>query len=200
MLGEHQSSKLNPWFCAVGVVAALLIASPPSLQAQDDPDRPIIAGRVPNPPAALADMYIKFDGVDGESADKDHDKWIDVLSIDWGAHKPTPGEGATRRRGDVILEDLIMTKEYDAASPKIMLACAKGEHFSKVEFEAPERSGARATYMKYELENVMITNYSLDASGDRPMETITMTYQKVDVAESDKGSRVKVKQSWDRAD
>ena len=42
-----------------------------------------------------ADMaaFAKYDGVDGESKDANHDKWIDVLSIDWGSHKP--GGGAT---------------------------------------------------------------------------------------------------------
>ena len=53
-------------------------------------------------------VFAKYDGVDGESVDaqtaelklgtdgsktKDanHDKWIDVLSIDWGSHKPGGG-------------------------------------------------------------------------------------------------------------
>ena len=43
--------------------------------------------------------YIKFDGVDGESKDSNHDKWIDVLSVDWGSNKPGGGAtGQTRRR------------------------------------------------------------------------------------------------------
>jgi type VI secretion system secreted protein Hcp len=198
MFSERQSSKFNRRVCVTGFGVALLILSAPSVQAQDDPDRPIVVGRVPNPPVAAVDMYIKFPGVDGESVDAHPDKWIDVLSIDWGAHKPAPGAGAQRRRGDVILEDVTLTKHYDAASPKILLACANGEHFESVVLEAPESSGARATYMKYELKNVMITSYSIDATGDRPMETITMTYQKVDAADIDKSSRVKVRQSWDR--
>ena len=37
--------------------------------------------------------FLKFDGVDGESKDKDHKCWIDVLSLDNGVHKP--GGGAT---------------------------------------------------------------------------------------------------------
>jgi type VI protein secretion system component Hcp len=32
-------------------------------------------------PPALTAAYIKFDGVDGESADKGHDKWIDIQSF-----------------------------------------------------------------------------------------------------------------------
>jgi type VI secretion system secreted protein Hcp len=198
MFVQHPASMLHRFVCVVGFGLALWIAFVPSAEAQGDPDRPVVTGRVPTPPTAAVDMYIKLPDIDGESLDENHDKWIDVLSIDWGAHKPTAGQNAARRRGDVIVEDLTMTKEYDASSPKIMLACANGTHFPSVELEAPERPGGQATYMKYKLKNVMITSYSIDATGERPMETITMTYQKVDAAEIDESSRVKVKQSWDR--
>ena len=43
--------------------------------------------------------FAKYDGIDGESKDSNPDKWIDVLSIDWGSNKPGGGAtGATRRR------------------------------------------------------------------------------------------------------
>jgi type VI secretion system secreted protein Hcp len=38
-------------------------------------------------------LFIKFDGVDGECADKDHKAWSDVLSFSWGLSKA--GAGAT---------------------------------------------------------------------------------------------------------
>lgn len=198
MFDQYPASKLHSFVCVIGFGLALLIAFVPSAKAQGDPDRPVITGRVYNPPTAAVDMYIKLPDIDGESVDENHDKWIDVLSIDWGAHKPTAGKNTERRRSDVILEDLTMTKEYDASSPKIMLACANGTHFPSVELEAPERPGAQATYMKYKLKNVMITSYSIDATGERPMETLTMTYEKVEATEIDESSRVKVRQSWDR--
>ena len=34
-------------------------------------------------------VFAKYDGVDGEAKDSNHDKWIDVLAIDWGSHKPS---------------------------------------------------------------------------------------------------------------
>jgi len=35
--------------------------------------------------------YIKFDGIDGESQDKDHKEWIDILSFSQGMHQPGGG-------------------------------------------------------------------------------------------------------------
>ncbi len=43
--------------------------------------------------------------------------------------------GPTRRRGDVILDDLTATKELDKASPKISEAVTKGKVFPKVEID-----------------------------------------------------------------
>ena len=49
-----------------------------------------------------------------------HDKWIDVLSIDWGIHKPGGGmTGQSRRRGAAVVEDLALTVEYEKAAPKL---------------------------------------------------------------------------------
>ena len=53
-------------------------------------------------PVTTAAVFAKYDGIDGESVDSDrnHDKWIDILSIDWGAQRPGAGAtGVSRRRG-----------------------------------------------------------------------------------------------------
>ena len=111
-------------------------------------------------------VFAKYDGFDGESKDDNHEKWIDVLSIDWGAHKPGGGStGQSRRRGAAIVEDITLTIEYEKASPKIQEKCLKGEVIPKLEIEQTATyGGARATYLKYELKNVMITSYQVNAS------------------------------------
>ena len=68
--------------------------------------------------------FAKYDGFDGESKDEAHDKWIDVLSIDWGAHRPGGGmTGSSRRRGSAVVEDMTLTIEYEKASPKLQEKC-----------------------------------------------------------------------------
>lgn len=113
-------------------------------------------------------VFAKYDGIDGESKDENHDKWIDVLSVDWGAHKPGGGAtGQSRRRGAAVVEDMTMTIEYEKAAPKLQEKLLKGEIIPKLEIEATATyGGARATYLKYELKNVMITNFTTNASGN----------------------------------
>lgn len=113
-------------------------------------------------------VFAKYAGIDGESKDENHDKWIDVLSLDWGVQRPERGvSGHARRRGAVVVEDLTLTIEYEKASPKLLEKCAKGEVIPKLEIELTSTyGGARATYLKYELESVMIASYQVKASGN----------------------------------
>ena len=70
--------------------------------------------------------YIKFDGVDGEAQDKDHKGWSDLASFGQGLHKPGGGAtGATRRRGDVILETSLVPKSWTSRAPRLPRPCAK---------------------------------------------------------------------------
>ncbi|MDP6561448.1 MAG: type VI secretion system tube protein Hcp [Candidatus Peribacteraceae bacterium] len=121
------------------------------------------------PFSADAAAFAKYDGVDGESKDADHSKWIDVLSIDWGVHKPGGGAtGQSRRRGDVVVEDLTMTVGTAASSVQLLNALASGHTFPNtvVEFTQPCGStGQRVAYLKYELTNVQVTSYSIGSSG-----------------------------------
>ena len=150
--------------------------------------------------------YIKFDGVEGECNDKGHKGWSDLASFGQGLTQPGAGAtGATRRRGDVIVEDITCSKELDKASPKIAEAVCKGKVFPKVEIEvtASTTDAGRETYYRYELKNVMVTSYNVSGAGqseDVPMEDFSLnmeefkvTYTEVDSKGKSKGN---VEYSW----
>ena len=146
-------------------------------------------------PLGSAAVFAKYDGIDGESTDSNHDKWIDVLSIDWGAHRPGGGAtGQTRRRGAAIVEDLTLTMEYEKSTPKLQEKCLMGEIIPKLEIEQTANyGGARATYLKYELKNVMITSFRVsgqvgeDTDGDgvvdekRPVVVCSLNFEEIKV-------------------
>ena len=75
------------------------------------------------------DMFLKLDGIDGESVDKGYEKWIECLSFSWGisdGSKATnaPGKKPSARRAQV--SDLSITKYLDAASPKLFEQVCEG--------------------------------------------------------------------------
>ena len=131
--------------------------------------------------------YIKFDGVDGEAQDKDHKGWSDLASFTQAVHKPMGGAtGATRRRGDVVLEDVGLAKELDKSSPKIAEAVCKGKVFPKVDIHvtASYTDSGRQTYFAYELKNVQISNYTISGSGQSeevPVEEVSFNFEEIKV-------------------
>ena len=130
-------------------------------------------------PAAEAAAFLKFDGIDGEASDKNHDKWIDVISVNWGATRST-----TTRSGQRLMQPrmgpgtVTITKRVDKASPALMQRNSSGKHMKKVIVDS-NYGGARATYLKYELQNVRITSFKTGGSGAAMTETITLKYEKI---------------------
>ncbi len=149
---------------------------------------------------ADAAAFVKFDGVDGEAMDKDHDKWIEVESVSARmdlAPASVAGAGGAVSRADLAHDTFILTKWVDKSSPKLAEAACNGKVFPKVEIDmAASYGGSRATYLKYELQNVRITSYSVGGatgSTDRPMEEIALNFGKVKVTYTEDGGKSKGK-------
>ncbi|MFT4550993.1 MAG: type VI secretion system secreted protein Hcp [Pseudoalteromonas tetraodonis] len=138
------------------------------------------------PLTADAASYLKFDGIDGEAQDERHEKWIDVLSVDWAIEKSS-AEGATGATRRVVVKDIVVTHELDKASPKLQEACLTGAIIPGVELELTRLfdNQSNPTYLKYELTNVRVTSIRMqaDASGgdSTPKMLITLNFEEIKV-------------------
>lgn len=149
----------------------------------------------------LAAGFIKFDGIDGEATDKDHQGWIELDSYQWGMTRPDTGSsGQSRRRGAAIVEDLTFEHELDTSSPRLAEALASGRVIPRVELhlheERPEGS-VDEPYLLYRLTNVMVTAYHINWRSDpddrRPTEKISIRFEEIEmVYTSEEGEEV----SW----
>ncbi len=137
--------------------------------------------------SAQAAIFVKFDGIDGESTDANHDKWSDVLSVNESLTLPDGGAtGATRTRGAARYEDIVLSKELDKASVKLREKLARGQVIPKVEIEVTATyGGARETYFRYELKNVVITSFDMNASGNDeagpPTENVSLNFEEIKI-------------------
>lgn len=158
--------------------------------------------------ASTTSAFVKFDGIDGESVESSHIGWSDLLSFNQGQSVPEPS-GESRRRAAVSLEDLVVVKEVDKASPKIAEAVLDGKVFPKVEIHLTASFGddpARFVYYTYELEDVRITSYNISGSGqgdDRPTENFSLNFEKIKVTytelASDGSPKDSVEYTWNVA-
>src|SRR3954447_16427829 len=86
-----------------------------------------------------ADMFLKLDGIPGESNDTDHKREIDVTSVALALGRGGDGTGSagaapattSRSTGTAVrragLRTLRIDKLYDAASPRLLQAAASGQ-------------------------------------------------------------------------
>ncbi len=144
----------------------------------------------------LAGMFIKFDGVDGESQNKDHIGWCNALSFSQGQSLPDGGIIGSRQRGNVVFEDIVVIKELDKASPKLAEAVCNGNVFPRVEIHLTRSYTGLVTYYAYELKNVLIVGYRIGGSGYSehvPTEELSLSFEEIKVTytEFDAGGRAK---------
>jgi len=162
-----------------------------------------------------SDYFLKLDGVPGESQDKSHKEEIQVFSWSIGAAQPAiaSGGGTGGGAGKVKFKDFHIIKPVDKSSPKLMAACASGQHFTSLVFTARRAGGTQADYWTMNLQNVLVSSYETNsgsdensgaASGDKygmPVDSITFNFGKIDItynsqnADGTKGAAVKA--GWD---
>jgi type VI secretion system secreted protein Hcp len=126
------------------------------------------------------DAFLKIDGVDGESLDDAHIKWIEILSFSWGASRPA---SAGQPAGKVVAKDFNLFHKVDKASPILMLRCCDGTHIPSATLSVRKAGTTQLDYLKYKMENVIISGFapggSSSGADDRPLEEISLNFQKM---------------------
>jgi len=129
---------------------------------------------------AAVDMFLKIEGVDGESKDRAHGKEIDILSLSWSTAIQSSRAGGA---GKASIEDLSVTKYIDKATPKLFEALATGKHIAEAKIVVRSAGGNPVEYLKYTLRDIMVSSYSTGGSSgdDRPTESVSFSYSKVEI-------------------
>ena len=100
--------------------------------------------------------YLKIDGIEGESQDRKHDKWIEVISFKHGSTVSVVS-GKPGYTGDASFDPVVFTHTVDKSSPMLREACMKEKSINKVVFEATAAiSGKSETVYKVTLEGVKV--------------------------------------------
>src|ERR1043166_899645 len=109
------------------------------------------------PGRAAVDAYLKIEGVDGDSTDSQHPKWIQVLSFSQAVSAPSAAASLPS------LSEICFLKLTDRASPVLEQDCAKGKSFPSATLELITVAAARARFYQIVLSNVVVS--SMSASG-----------------------------------
>jgi len=138
-------------------------------------------------------IYMNYNDIKGDVTADGHDKWIELNSFQWGVGRgissPTGG-AADREASAPSVSEIVVTKPTDISSPKLLDDAFQGEGVKVVIDFCKTDKGKLEPYMTYTLEDCMISGYSLSSGGDRPSESLSLNFTKIEyknIPNKDKG-------------
>lgn len=134
---------------------------------------------------AAADYYLKIDGIEGESTDDKQKGTIDIESFSMGvtnagSHDARGGGGA----GKASFQDMHFVSKISKASPKLMEACATGQHIKNAILISRKAGGTQEEYLTYKLSDVMVSSYQAGGSANSdvvPTDQFSINFAKIEI-------------------
>ena len=166
----------------------------------------LLAGVLAGAPlsAAADDMFLRLDGIRGESTDARHKGEIEILSYTQSMAGPFArgATGAGAAAGKAVCGMVTITKYVDLASPDLVLNALNGRHIPKavIFFRRP---GQQFEYYKVTLDDVIVAEVEQSDSKTQPRvsEKVTLMGRRFFYEYTEQtpqgGSGGKPKAGWD---
>jgi type VI secretion system Hcp family effector len=132
--------------------------------------------------------FVQLDGIEGQSGDKAHEKWVEVVSFRHGSHQDVSIE----RGGDVAgrgqFTPFTFVHAVDKTTPKLQQYCVTGQKIGKITFQYSRVIGGASTPV-YEvvLENCRVAKADVltlpvgkdDPLSGQPVEQVEIVAGKI---------------------
>jgi len=133
---------------------------------------------------AAVDYFLKIDSIEGESGDHKHKNEIQLESWSWGetqsgSHAYGGGGGA----GKVSMQDFHFVMKINKASPKLMVACANGQHIKEAVLTCRKAGKEQQEFLKVKFSDLLVSSYQTggSANGDVvPLDQIALNFAKIE--------------------
>lgn len=129
-------------------------------------------------------IFMKYGAVKGETTQVTHKEWIEISSLQWGVGRGISmgvGGGSKREASAPSVSEITVTKSMDIASPLLLKEAIGGKAVEvKIELTQTDASGKHVAYQKYVLSDTLVSGYSISSGGDRPSESLSLNFAKVD--------------------
>jgi type VI secretion system secreted protein Hcp len=134
---------------------------------------------------------MNYNKIPGDVTANGHTKWIELNSFRFGIGRgissPT-GASSDRESSAPSITEITVTKASDVSSPKLYSEALQGEDRTvQIDFCKTDK-GNLEVYTTYTLTNCMISGYSVSSGGDRPGETLSLNFTKVELKNIEMGA------------
>ncbi len=129
------------------------------------------------PAGAALNIFLKIDGIPGESHDEKHKGEIDVLAWSWAVEVPASISYGGGAAAAPKYSPLVVKKSVDKASPSLFLSAAKGDHIKSAVLTVRALGGNQLEFYKITLGDVLVASVAEGGAGNTlPAEEIALDY------------------------
>ena len=128
-------------------------------------------------------IYMKWDGIDGAVTTKEHEKWIELNSFQFGVGRAIGSAArgaATREATEPSISEITISKRLDKSSTKLFMDAVAGDLSATVKFKFTTTTKDKVdTFLAFELTNCGVSGHSISSGGDAPVETLSLNFTKI---------------------
>ncbi|NWA02531.1 type VI secretion system tube protein Hcp [Pseudomonas gingeri] len=122
--------------------------------------------------------------IKGTSTVSAHTDWITIDAIQMGVGRAisTSGGGADRDTSNPSFSEISLSKATDIASADLFMEAVCGKSLGKAEIHFIQTGGPdkkQQVFLTIELEEAIISSYSVSSSGERPSESFSINFTKI---------------------
>ncbi|MFM9922909.1 type VI secretion system tube protein Hcp [Variovorax sp. H27-G14] len=129
------------------------------------------------------DIFLKINGIEGESQDAEHKNEIEVLAFNWKVfQESTMHSGSGGGAGKATVEDLKFDHFVDRSSLNLMKYCLTGKHIQEAMLTVRKAGGNPLNYLKFTFSDVIITAiqpFGSNADEMRVKERVRLSFSKI---------------------
>ncbi|PRG32575.1 Hcp family type VI secretion system effector [Burkholderia multivorans] len=129
------------------------------------------------------DIFLKIDGINGESLDDKHKDEIEILNWDWEIlQESSMHSGSGGGAGKATVKDLTFEHNIDRASPNLMKYALTGKHIDQAVLVTRKAGGNPLEYLKLTMSDVIVTRVKPSGSKageEKSRETVSLSFSKV---------------------
>lgn len=137
-------------------------------------------------------IYLELEGIKGNVTAEGYEEQIAIESFAFGVSRGvsmTAGTMANREVDKPNLSPIQLSKVADNSVAELFKLSTTGSKGIKATLHFVQTGTDKFNeFMSYELEDVLITGYSVSSGGDRPMESLELSYAKIQVSYTDADS------------
>ena len=125
-------------------------------------------------------FYMQYGKIKGPMKGKYKD-WIELSGVQFGIGRgiSTPDGSSTKRESSPpSFGEFTITKKTDSSSAALYTEALSGKG-QRVKIDLVRPDALQSAYLRYEFEEAMVSSYNVSNGGDRPMESLAITFAKM---------------------